>query len=80
MVGKDTDSNFLCLFFTEICTYAVVTSSCLVWFFDIIIIIIIFWKLDPLCNASAMAKGGLEVVCDLRERPGSTMMVLRDDF
>jgi hypothetical protein len=27
-----------------------------------------------------MAKGGLEVVCDLRERLGSTMMVLQDDF
>jgi hypothetical protein len=27
-----------------------------------------------------MAKGGSEVVWDLRERPGSMMMVPRDDF
>jgi hypothetical protein len=27
-----------------------------------------------------MAKGGSEVVCDLREWPGSTMMVPQDDF
>jgi hypothetical protein len=27
-----------------------------------------------------MAKEGLEVVCDLREWPGSTMMVSRDDI
>jgi hypothetical protein len=27
-----------------------------------------------------MAKGGLEVVCDLREWPGSMMIVLQDNF
>jgi hypothetical protein len=42
--------------------------------------LIFFWKLDPLWEASTMAKGGLEVVCDLREQTGSMMMVRRDDF
>ncbi len=69
VVGNDTDSNFLYVFLLKVCTYAVVNSSCLVWF------LIFFWKLDPLHDASATTKGGSEVVCDLRERPGSTMIV-----
>jgi hypothetical protein len=32
VVGNDTDANFLSLFFLKTCTYAVVTSSCSVWF------------------------------------------------
>ncbi len=42
--------------------------------------IYIYLKLDPLRDASAMAKGGSEAACYLREWPGSTMMVPRDDF
>jgi hypothetical protein len=71
---------FVFLFLLKVCTYAVVTSSCLVWFLIFDLYIYMFLKLNPLHDTSAMAKGGLEAVCNLREWPGSTMMVPRDNF
>ncbi len=69
VVGSDTDLNFLSLFLLKICNYAVVTSSCLVWF-------LIFFGSWILCAMLAQwQKGAWKLF-----RPESTMMVLQEDF